>query len=287
MGGGLILLSFISALLCWSVLSNALLWWLLFVTFGFALIGFADDALKLRRYNHAGLNPKQKMLLQMLLSGVAYYWLNHLLPPAHANTLHAPLFKNAVLHLGILFPFFVWLVLTGSANAVNLTDGLDGLAVGPVVVSLGVLGIIAYCVGHKAFATYLYIPYIFGAGELLVAASAMIGACLGFLWYNAPPASVFMGDTGSMAMGGFLGGLALITKHELILALVGGIFVIETCSVMIQVLYFKCTGKRIFLMAPLHHHFEQKGWSEPMIVMRFWIISLLLGVVALATLKVR
>ncbi|MGB0919312.1 MAG: phospho-N-acetylmuramoyl-pentapeptide-transferase [Holosporaceae bacterium] len=287
MGGLLILGSFAAAVLLWGNLANPVLWWLLFVTFAFGIVGLIDDSLKLYRHNHHGLRPLQKTLLQLLFAGLSAAALWFLLPEMLRDTLHFPFLKHAFFHLSWLWPLFALVVLIGSSNAVNLTDGLDGLAVGPVVIATAVLSIIAYVVGHKAFALYLQLPYVPGAGEMGVLGAALIGACLGFLWYNAPPAMVFMGDTGSMAMGGFLGGAALLVKHELVFALVGGIFVLEALSVMIQVGYFKATRKRIFLMAPLHHHFEHKGWSESAIVFRFWIISLILGIFGLASLKIR
>lgn len=287
MGGLLILMAFGLAVLCWARLDNMTVWWLLFLTFGFAGIGFGDDALKLKCFSHRGLRPTQKLVLQILVTGLGTFWLQYLLPTGLFDTFHFPFLKNTFVHLGALFPLFVFFVLVGSANAVNLTDGLDGLVVGPLLVSLGVLGGIAYVVGHAVFADYLYLPHVPGASEVLVLCAAFVGALLGFLWYNAPPAQVFMGDTGSMAAGGFLGGVALLTKHELVLALAGGVFVAETVSVILQVGSYKLRRKRIFLMAPLHHHFEKKGWAEPKVVMRFWIVSLILGVLALVTLKVR
>ncbi|WP_052545794.1 phospho-N-acetylmuramoyl-pentapeptide-transferase [Candidatus Hepatobacter penaei] len=287
MGGLLILLGFSSAALLWGNWSNPPTWWLFFVTLAFGLSGLIDDALKLAHFNHYGLKPLHKTLVQVAFSLVAVGWLWMIFPAHLKDTLHFPFFKDALWHLSFLFPVFSMLVLIGSANAVNLTDGLDGLATGPVVICTTVLSIIVYCVGHKEFASYLHIPYVPGVGEAAVLGGALIGACLGFLWYNAPPAMIFMGDTGSMAMGGFLGGLALLAKHELIYAFIGGIFVLETLSVIVQVLYFKHTRKRIFLMAPIHHHFEAKGWSESSVVFRFWIISIILGVLGLATLKLR
>jgi phospho-N-acetylmuramoyl-pentapeptide-transferase len=287
MGGLLILFGFSCAVALWGQWTNPCVLWLFCVTLAFGATGFLDDMLKLARRNHHGLRPWQKTSLQLGFSTLAVVSLWFILPEGLEDTLHIPFFKGIYWHLGLLFPVFATLVLIGSANAVNLTDGLDGLATGPVIICTAVLSVIAYNVGNKEFATYLLLPYIPGVGEASVLGGALIGACLGFLWYNAPPAMIFMGDTGSMAMGGFLGGLALLTKHELVYAFVGGIFVIEALSVILQVLYFKHTRRRIFLMAPIHHHFEVKGWSESSVVFRFWIISIILGVIGLATLKLR
>lgn len=287
MGGLLILLGFGTGCFSWADWTSAPVWWLFFVTLAFGFIGFLDDTLKLARHNHHGLLPRHKTWLQVffaLLAGVSLWML---LPNAFWDTLHFPFFKDYVWHLSFFSLLFTALVLIGSANAVNLTDGLDGLATGPIIISAAVLSVISYLGGHKDFALYLHLPHVPGVGEATILGGAVVGACLGFLWYNAPPAMIFMGDTGSMAMGGFLGGLALLTKHELVFAFVGGIFVLETLSVIIQVLYFKRTRTRIFKMAPIHHHFEAKGWSESAVVMRFWIISIILGVLGLATLKVR
>ena len=287
MGGLLILFGFTCASALWGQWSNPCVLWLFWVTLAFGISGFVDDSLKLSRHNHHGLSPWHKVLLQLSFSAlsVAFLWI--ILPPTLKDTLHIPFFKDTYWHLSVLFPVFAMLVLIGSANAVNLTDGLDGLATGPVIICTAVLSVIAYNAGNKEFALYLHLPYVPGLGETSVLGGALIGACLGFLWYNAPPGMIFMGDTGSMAMGGFLGGLALLTKHELVYAFVGGIFVVEALSVILQVLYFKHTRKRIFLMAPIHHHFEVKGWSESSVVFRFWIISIILGTLGLATLKLR
>jgi len=287
MGGIFIVGSFLVGIMLWGALDTYTLWHLTLATLGFGAIGFIDDFLKLTKHNHHGLSPRKKIIGQTGLTFTLAFVLWSLAPEGLRDTLHLPFFKNAFFHLSYGWILWAMLVLIGSANAVNLTDGLDGLAVGPSVIATAVLVIIAYLAGHKEFSTYLYIPHIPGVGEALVLGGALIGGCLGFLWYNAPPAMVFMGDTGSMAIGGFLGALALLIKHEMIYALVGGVFVLEALSVMVQVLYFKKTRKRVFLMAPLHHHFEHKGWSEPTIVMRFWIISLILGILALASLKVR
>jgi phospho-N-acetylmuramoyl-pentapeptide-transferase len=210
-----------------------------------------------------------------------------LLPPALSTTLALPVFKEVLVPLGILFPVLATLVMMGASNAVNLTDGLDGLAIVPVMIAAGVFALIAYLVGNRVFADYLQLHFVPGTGELAVFLSALIGAGLGFLWFNAPPAKVFMGDTGSLSIGGALGAVAVATKHEIVLAIVGGLFVVETLSVIIQVFWFKRTGRRVFLMAPLHHHFEKKGWAEPTIVIRFWIIAMVLGLIGLSTLKIR
>lgn len=287
MGGVLILVGFLSASLFWADVLNPYVLWLTLLTLAFGVIGGLDDFLKLHYQNHAGLRPTLKFLAQWGVALIAALILFFLLPLNERDALHFPILKHVVWHLGWLFPIFVIFVIAGAANAVNLTDGLDGLAVGPSVIAIGVFLIIAYATGHSVFAPYLQIPYIPKVGELAVLCGALIGACLGFLWYNAPPASIFMGDTGSLAIGAFLGGLAAACKHEIILAFVGGVFVIETISVVIQVVYYKRTKKRIFLMAPIHHHFEKKGWAEPTIVFRFWTIAIILGMIGLASLKLR
>jgi len=287
MGGGLILMGLLAGISLWANLANPYVWWILGVTFGMGVIGALDDYVKLTQRSSSGLSAKAKFLSQMGVSLSASLILMHLLPEALNDTLTFPFFKMAVWHMGILFPCFASLVIVGTSNAVNLTDGLDGLAIGPLMIAAAVFCVIAYVVGHSGFANYLQLPSVPGVGELSVVCGALIGSSLGFLWYNAPPAMVFMGDTGSLAIGGLLGALGVATKHELVLAFVGGVFVVEALSVMIQVLYFKRTRKRIFLMAPIHHHFEKKGWSEPTIVFRFWIVAIILGVLGLATLKLR
>ena len=287
MGGLLIVGALATSTLLWARWDNPFMWIVLGVTLAFALIGFADDYAKVSKQTTAGVPGKVRLLLGFAIAGVAAYFatINH--PDALQNQLAVPVFKDLLINLGFLFIPFSIIVIVGSANAVNLTDGLDGLAIMPVMIAGGTLGIIAYAVGRVDFTEYLDVHYVPGTGELLIFTSALFGGGLGFLWYNAPPAAVFMGDTGSLALGGALGAIAVVTKHELVLAIVGGLFVVEALSVIIQVLYFKRTGKRVFLMAPIHHHYEKKGWAEPQIVIRFWIISLILAMIGLATLKVR
>ncbi len=287
MGGLLIVGALLSSTLLWARLDNPFVWIVLFVTVGYGLIGFADDYAKVAKQNTKGVSGKLRLALGFLIAGIAGFWASHYHPEPLSNHLAFPVFKEALLYLGFLFVPFAMIVIVGSANAVNLTDGLDGLAIMPVMIAAGAFGIIAYAVGRVDFTTYLDVHYVPGTGELLVFVAGLIGGGLGFLWYNAPPAAVFMGDTGSLALGGALGAIAVATKHEIVLAIVGGLFVVEALSVIIQVAYFKRTGKRVFLMAPIHHHYEKKGWSEPQIVIRFWIIALILAMIGLATLKVR
>ncbi len=287
MGGVLILTAVCTATLLWTDLTNPYVWGVLAVTIGFGAIGFIDDFLKVSKRNTKGLPGKLKLLLQLAISGVAAFWVLSHLPDGLQTTLAVPFFKDLLLDLGWLFVAFAILVMVGSSNAVNLTDGLDGLAIVPVMIAAGVFGFIAYLTGNTIFSNYLQLHYVPGAGELAVFCGALLGAGLGFLWYNAPPAKVFMGDTGSLALGGALGAVAVVTKHELVLAIVGGLFVLETISVIVQVVSFKLTGKRVFAMAPLHHHFEKKGWAESTIVIRFWIIASILALAGLATLKLR
>lgn len=287
MGGLLILSAVVFSTLLWAQLTNPYVWIVLLVTLAFGLIGFADDYAKVTKQNTKGVSGRVRFVLGLLIAGLAAYAAAMFHPEGLTNQLAVPFFKDVLINLGILFVPFGMIVIVGAANAVNLTDGLDGLAIMPVMIAGGTLGIIAYVVGNANFSEYLGIHFVPGTGELLVFASALFGGGLGFLWYNAPPAAVFMGDTGSLALGGALGAIAVCTKHEIVLAIVGGLFVVEALSVIIQVLYFKRTGKRVFLMAPIHHHFEKKGWAEPQIVIRFWIISLILAMIGLATLKVR
>lgn len=287
MGGLLIVGALTTSTLLWARLDNGFVWLVLFVTLSFALIGFADDYAKVSKQNTKGVPGKLRLALGILIAAIAGYWAASLHPADLANQLALPIFKDVLIYMGVLFVPFAVLVIVGSANAVNLTDGLDGLAIMPVMIAAGTLGIIAYAVGRVDFTEYLDVHYVPGTGEILIFCAALFGGGLGFLWYNAPPAAVFMGDTGSLALGGALGAIAVSTKHELVLAVVGGLFVVEALSVIIQVLYFKRTGKRVFLMAPIHHHYEKKGWAEPQIVIRFWIISLILAMIGLATLKVR
>jgi len=287
MGGLLILSALLFSTLLWARLDNGYVWIVLGVTYGYAAIGFADDYAKVTKQNVKGVSGRTRMALGLGLAAVAAVLASLLHPPGLANTLTVPLFKDVMLHMGILFIPFAMFVIVGAANAVNLTDGLDGLAIMPVMIAAATLGGIAYVVGRADFTQYLGVNFVPGTGELFVFTAALIGGGLGFLWYNAPPAAVFMGDTGSLALGGALGAIAVCTKHELVLGIVGGLFVVEALSVIIQVAYFKATGKRVFLMAPIHHHFEKKGWAEPQIVIRFWIVSLILALIGLATLKVR
>ena len=287
MGGVLILTALVVSTLLWADLRSGLVWAVLMVTVGYGALGFADDWLKVTKRNTKGVSGRTKLAVQAGLGLVAALWITALMPGPLADTLAVPFFKELLVPFGVLFQLIGMLVMMGSSNAVNLTDGLDGLAIVPVMIAAAVFALIAYLVGNRLFADYLQLHYVPGTGELAVLASAVIGAALGFLWFNAPPAAVFMGDTGSLALGGTLGGLAVATKHEIVLAIVGGLFVVETVSVIIQVFWFKRTGRRVFLMAPLHHHFEKKGWAEPTIVIRFWIIAMILALVGLSTLKVR
>ncbi|MGB0960203.1 MAG: phospho-N-acetylmuramoyl-pentapeptide-transferase [Halocynthiibacter sp.] len=287
MGGVLILSAILLSTLLWGRLDNGYIWITLFVTYGFGAIGFVDDYHKVTKNNHAGLSGKIRLGIGFVIAAIAAYAASRLHPEGLSNQLALPVFKDTLVNLGFLFVPFAMIVIVGAANAVNLTDGLDGLAVMPVMIAAGALGVIAYVVGRVDFTEYLDVHYVPGTGELWVFCSALIGGGLGFLWYNAPPAAVFMGDTGSLSLGGALGAIAVVTKHELVLGIIGGVFVMEAMSVIIQVFYFKRTGKRIFLMAPVHHHFEKKGWKEPQIVIRFWIIALILALIGLATLKLR
>ncbi|MFD1913385.1 phospho-N-acetylmuramoyl-pentapeptide-transferase [Halodurantibacterium flavum] len=287
MGGVLILGAVLTSTLLWARLDNPYIWIVLLVTFSFGMIGFADDYAKVSKNNTRGVPGRVRMGLGLAIAACAGIAAAAFHPPELTNQLAFPVFKTVLLNLGIFFVPFSMLVIVGAANAVNLTDGLDGLAIMPVMIAAGALGVIAYAVGRADFTQYLDVHYVPGTGEILIFTAGLIGGGLGFLWYNAPPAAVFMGDTGSLALGGALGAIAVCTKHEIVLAIVGGLFVVEALSVIIQVLYFKRTGKRVFLMAPIHHHFEKKGWAEPQIVIRFWIISLILALIGLATLKVR
>jgi phospho-N-acetylmuramoyl-pentapeptide-transferase len=286
--GGLMILSgvFVSTLL-WANWSNPYVWIVLGVTLAYGAIGFYDDFLKVTKRTTSGFSSKFRLTLEILVAGIATYLMVRLATPQLASKLSVPFFKTVLLDLGPLFVILGVLVIAGAGNAVNLTDGLDGLAIVPVMIAAATFGLIAYLSGNIRFAQYLQIHYIPGTGELAVICGALIGAGLGFLWFNAPPAMIFMGDTGSLALGGLLGSIAVATKHEIVLAIVGGLFVLETLSVIIQVASFKMTGKRVFRMAPLHHHFEQKGWAEATVVVRFWIISVVLALAGLTTLKLR
>ena len=287
MGGVLILLAFSMATLLWADLGNQFVWVVLLVTLGFGLVGFADDYLKVTRQHHAGLPGKMKLTIEVVIAGAAIVWIGHLLPGELKGNLAIPFFKDALIDLGWFFLPFSVLVIVGASNAVNLTDGLDGLAIVPIMIAAACFGFVCYLVGNAVFANYLQLHSVPGSGELAVVCGALVGASLGFLWFNAPPAMVFMGDTGSLSAGGSLGAISVITKHELVLAIVGGLFVLEAVSVIVQVISFKVTGQRVFRMAPLHHHYEQKGWQESTIVIRFWIIALILALAGLATLKLR
>ena len=287
MGGFMILLALVLATLLWADLRNGYIWAALVVTVAFGLIGFFDDYAKVSLNNSKGIPGKLKLLLQMVFALAATIWIMSLTSAPLATSLALPFFKSVLIDLGWFFVVFGILVIVGASNAVNLTDGLDGLAIGPVMIAASVFAIISYLVGNSIFSDYLQVHYVPGAGELMVFCGALVGAGLGFLWFNAPPAMVFMGDTGSLSMGAALGSVSVVTKHELVLVIVGGLFVLETVSVIVQVVSFKLTGKRVFQMAPLHHHFEKKGWAEPTIVIRFWIIAMILALAGLATLKLR
>lgn len=287
MGGLMILISAGISTLLWADLTNPFIWIVLGVVAGFGLIGFADDYAKLTKKSHKGVPGKVRLVGEFIIAGAATFAYVHFTKDIDATGLAIPFMKDYLLPLGIVFFPFAMLVIVGASNAVNLTDGLDGLAIVPVMIAAACFGIISYLVGNAIYADYLGLHLVTGSGELAVICGALIGAGMGFLWFNAPPAMVFMGDTGSLSMGAGLGAIAVIVKHELVLAVIGGLFVMETMSVMIQVASFKLTGKRVFAMAPIHHHFEKKGWSEPTIVIRFWIIAVILALIGLSTLKLR
>ncbi len=287
MGGLMILSGLFAAVLLWGNLRNPYVWIVLFVTAAYGAIGFYDDYLKVTKQSHKGFSGKARIAIEVVVALIACTVVMQTQPPAIASGFAMPFLKEAIIPLGILFPLVTAFVVVGAGNSVNLTDGLDGLAIVPVMIAAGTFGFISYLVGNAIFANYLQIHHVPGAGELAVICGAVIGAGLGFLWFNAPPAQIFMGDTGSLGLGGLLGTIAVATKHEIVLAVVGGLFVVEALSVIIQVAVFKRTGKRVFLMAPIHHHFEKLGWTEPQVVIRFWIISVVLALVGLATLKLR
>jgi len=287
MGGLMILFGAVVSTLLWANPTNRYVWIVLGVTLTFGAIGFYDDYLKVTKQTHAGFSGKLRMVLEALIAAAACYAIASIGRQTFASSLTFPFFKELVLPLGWLFIVFGAFIIVGAGNAVNLTDGLDGLAIVPVIIVALSFGFIAYLAGNSFFADYLNIHYVAGTGELAVLCGAVIGAGLGFLWFNAPPASIFMGDTGSLALGGMIGTIAVATKHEIVLAVVGGLFVLEAVSVIVQVVSFKLTGKRVFRMAPIHHHFEQLGWTEPQIVIRFWIVSVVLALVGLSTLKLR
>ena len=287
MGGVLILVAMAISTLLWADLANGYVWAALFVTLSYGALGFADDFQKLTKRNTKGVPGRVKLAVQGAVGLGTAIWMIRLMPPVIANDLVLPIFKDLVIPFGFAFPFIGMFVMMGSSNAVNLTDGLDGLAIVPTIIAAGVFALIAYLVGNRIFANYLQIIFVPGTGELTIFCASLIGAGMGFLWFNAPPAAVFMGDTGSLALGGALGAVAVATKNEIVLAITGGLFVVETVSVIVQVFWYKRTGRRVFLMAPLHHHFEKKGWAEPTIVIRFWIIAMILALAGLATLKIR
>lgn len=287
MGGLMILAGTLVATLLWANPRNLYVWVVVIVTLGFGAIGFYDDYLKVTKQSHKGFSGKSRIALEALIAVVACIAIARIATPGLSNRLALPFAKELLFDLGWFYVVFAAFVIVGAGNAVNITDGLDGLAIVPVMIAAGTFGFIAYLAGNAIFANYLQIHFVPGAGELSVICGALIGAGLGFLWFNAPPAQIFMGDTGSLALGGLLGTVAVAAKHEFVLAIVGGLFVLEIMSVIIQVGSFKMTGKRVFAMAPIHHHFEQKGWKEPQIVIRFWVISVVLALVGLATLKLR
>tara|TARA_B100001989_G_scaffold47492_1_gene30443 strand:- start:1272 stop:2357 length:1086 start_codon:yes stop_codon:yes gene_type:complete len=287
MGGLMVLISVVISTLLWADLSNVFVWVALMVMVGYGAIGFADDYLKLTKRNTKGLSGKLKLVAQFGIGIAATLLIMDNMPPELSTHVAMPVFKDFFINLGWFFLPWSLIVMVGASNAVNLTDGLDGLAIVPVAIAAACFGLISYLVGRVDYSAYLHIPHVPGTAELAILCGALIGGAMGFLWYNAPPAAIFMGDTGSLAMGGFLGAVSVMTKHEIVLAIVGGLFVLETVSVIVQVASFKLTGKRVFAMAPLHHHFEKKGWSEPTVVIRFWIIAVILALIGLATLKLR
>ena len=287
MGGVLILVGLFSSILLWGNLSSPYIWVLIFIVASFGLLGAYDDYKKIKFSNSSGVSFKFKIIIQIIIAVLGILILTHFTDHPDLKNLYFPFFKNLLINLGWFFIPFSVFIIVGSSNAVNLTDGLDGLATVPVILVAGCFAFISYVTGNIVFSEYLQIPYIEGVGEVTVFLGSVIGACLGFLWFNAPPAKIFMGDTGSLALGGSLGAVGIITKHEIVLAITGGLFVLEATSVIVQVLSYKLTGKRVFKMAPIHHHFEKKGWAESTIVVRFWIISIILAMIGLATLKLR
>lgn len=290
MGGLMILIAVMLSTLLWADLTNPFVWLTLLVMVGFGAIGFHDDYLKLTKRTHHGLSPRNKILAQIVIGAAAIVGIMlcmPTMPPDLATGIAFPFIKDYFLNLSLFFIVWALVVIIGASNAVNLTDGLDGLATVPVAIAAGCFGLIAYLCGHAIYAAYLHIPYVPGTGEIAILCGAIVGAAMGFLWFNAPPAQVFMGDVGSLSLGGVLGTIAVITKHEIVLAIIGGLFVMETVSVVIQVVYFRLTGKRFFRMAPIHHHFEKLGWAETTVVVRFWIIAIVLALIGLSTLKLR
>jgi phospho-N-acetylmuramoyl-pentapeptide-transferase len=291
MGGLMILSGMLVSTLLWANPANPYVWVVLLVTLGFGSVGFYDDYLKVTKQAHKGFPGRIRLTFEAIIAGIACVVLVKLAQvptaPTFATSLTFPFFKELVINLGWFFVIFAMFIIVGAGNAVNLTDGLDGLAIVPVMIAAASFGLIAYLCGNAVFADYLQIHYVAGTGELAVLCGAVVGAGLGFLWFNAPPASIFMGDTGSLALGGMIGVVAVATKHEIVLAVIGGLFVLEAVSVIVQVVSFKLTGRRVFKMAPIHHHFEQLGWTEPQIVIRFWIVAVVLALVGLSTLKLR
>jgi len=287
MGGFLILLSVTLATLLWSDLTNEYVWVVLLVTIGFGSIGFIDDFRKVTRRSSDGLSARMKLALQFIIALGAVVWVMGIGPGEMQGAVAVPFFKDLLINMGWFYVVFGGIVIVGASNSVNLTDGLDGLAIVPVMIAASSFGLISYLVGNAVFSDYLQLHFVLGTGELAIFCGALLGAGLGFLWYNAPPAMVFMGDTGSLSLGGALGAIAVATKHEIVLGIIGGLFVLEAVSVMIQVTSFKLTGRRVFRMAPIHHHFEQLGWKEQTIVIRFWIIAVVLALIGLSTLKLR
>ena len=287
MGGLMILLGVFSGVLLWGDLSNPYNWFLIYIAGSFGLLGAYDDYKKIKKNHSSGLSSKLKFFIQLILALIGIFIIYFFSDSNEIENLYFPFLKNLVINIGWFFIPFYLFIIVGSSNAVNLTDGLDGLATVPVILVAACFGFISYVTGNIVFSGYLQIPYIEGVGEASIFCGSIIGACLGFLWFNAPPAKIFMGDTGSLALGGSLGAVGIITKHEIVLAITGGLFVLEAISVIAQVISFKLTGKRIFKMAPIHHHFEKKGWPESTVVIRFWIISIILAMIGLATLKFR
>ncbi len=287
MGGLMMLLSVLVSTVLWADLSNQYVWVCLFVMLGYGVLGFADDFLKVSKRNTKGVSGKMKLVAQFGIALIAVLWIQSVTDSSISSHLSIPFWKSLLIDLGWFYIPFTLVVIVGASNAVNLTDGLDGLAIVPIMIAASSFALIAYLVGNQVFSNYLQIVSVKGTGELAVFGAAIVGAGLGFLWYNAPPAMVFMGDTGSLSFGGALGTIAIITKHELVLAIIGGLFVLEAVSVILQVASFKLTGKRIFRMAPIHHHFEKKGWAESTVVVRFWIIAVVLALIGLSSLKLR
>jgi phospho-N-acetylmuramoyl-pentapeptide-transferase len=287
MGGLLILIPWIGSTLLWANLSNRYVWIVLMVTAAFGLLGFLDDYYKVTKRSSDGLSGRSRLAIEFGVAFLATWAIMGIESPELSGMLAVPFIKTALLPLGLFFIPVGGVVIAGAANAVNFTDGLDGLAIMPVMIAAAAFTLIVYLAGNEIFAAYLQLPYVAGSGELAVFLAALVGAGLGFLWYNAPPAMIFMGDTGSLPLGGALGAVAVVAKHEIVLAIVGGLFVLETVSVIVQVISFKLTGKRVFRMAPIHHHYEQLGWTEPTIVIRFWIVAVVLALLGLATLKLR